>query len=611
MSDPSPTDPTATDPNPSGAGLTAPSPADPSQSAPSPADPSQTAPSPADPSPTATPVHAAPVSANPGYGAPVYAAPSYAAPGYAAPGYAAPGYAAPGGGQPTAPSGYGPGYGAPARAPRTAPGFRGVPARDYVTDGLAALALLMSLALPWNVAQGATDRIEVVLLTVLSLFALAVHYLYRAGVFPATWSGRTVALVRALITAPYVVMVAVTVLLDLVSGFARSSGITPGLGGAVVLGLTGAVLAGLPRRAELDPHAAAAFLARFRPTFLVLAIVAVVLQVAGLAAVVVTDLRGVGVWIVLQLVVRALGLAVLVGGILLAVARGRDAWRPVLLTVGVVLVLGSAVFLRNAWYSVYDVDLAVVLLPAAAALATAPVPWHTATDRRRSGVATAVAGLQSIALVSALSALLTLLAVVGGWDYLAKGPLITVFVLALFLTVAAVVGASALQQGPTASRATAWVAVGIVVVLGLVVLVVTAASDSLSVSWLNVLMALGLPALVAWALAVPGSDRTATDVFSPAGPPAPAPQPWVQQAAAPQYAAPAQPAPAPAAHGFVPAQAADPRTDLAVLARIAAEAPELRPWVAANPAAYPALLDWLASCHDPAIDAALATRPPH
>jgi len=595
-----------------------------------------------DPSPT-DPTVADPI---PVVAAPVAAAPVYAAPVYAAPVYAAPADGAPGGGPAAVPSGYGPGYGAAVRAPRTAPGFRGVPARDYVTDALAALALLVSLALPWNVAQGATDRIEVVLLTVLSLLALAVHYLYRAGVFPATWSGRTVALVRALVTAPYVVMVAVTVVLDLVSGFARSSGVTPGLGGAVVVGLAGTVLAGLPRRAELDAHAAAVFLARLRPTFLALAILAVVLQVAGLAAVVISDLQGAEVWIVLQLVVRALGMAVLVGGILLAVSRGRDAWRPVLLVAGVVLVLGSAVFDRSSWYSVYDVDLAVVLLPAAAALATAPVPWHPAADRRRSGLATAIAGLQSIALVSALSALLTLLAVVGGWDYLAKGPLITVFVLGLFIAVAAVVGASALQQGPTASRATSWAAVGIVVVLGLVVLVVAAASDSLSVSWLDGLVALGLPALVAWALAVPGSDRTATDVFSPAGAPAPAPQPWGQQPAAPRYAAPVQPgpgypgagyptaayptaayptpaaapapapapaaapAPAPATHGFVPAQAADPRTDLAVLARIAAEAPELRPWVAANPAAYPALLDWLASCHDPAIDAALATRPP-
>ena len=34
-----------------------------------------------------------------------------------------------------------------------------------------------------------------------------------------------------------------------------------------------------------------------------------------------------------------------------------------------------------------------------------------------------------------------------------------------------------------------------------------------------------------------------------------------------------------------------------------------RPDLAANPATYPALLDWLAALHDPAVDTALATRP--
>jgi hypothetical protein len=67
-------------------------------------------------------------------------------------------------------------------------------------------------------------------------------------------------------------------------------------------------------------------------------------------------------------------------------------------------------------------------------------------------------------------------------------------------------------------------------------------------------------------------------------------------------------APAPS-HGFTAQQAADPATDPVLLNRIAAEAPELRPSLAANPATYPALLQWLADLHDPAVDAALAKRP--
>lgn len=56
------------------------------------------------------------------------------------------------------------------------------------------------------------------------------------------------------------------------------------------------------------------------------------------------------------------------------------------------------------------------------------------------------------------------------------------------------------------------------------------------------------------------------------------------------------------------AQAADPATPLQLLADIAAQRPDLRAIVAANPAAYPALLEWLGSLGDPAVDAALRGR---
>ena len=61
-------------------------------------------------------------------------------------------------------------------------------------------------------------------------------------------------------------------------------------------------------------------------------------------------------------------------------------------------------------------------------------------------------------------------------------------------------------------------------------------------------------------------------------------------------------------YGFTADQALDPGTDQVTLAQIARYAPELRPYLARNPNTYPALLDWLAKQHDPAIDAALATR---
>ena len=54
--------------------------------------------------------------------------------------------------------------------------------------------------------------------------------------------------------------------------------------------------------------------------------------------------------------------------------------------------------------------------------------------------------------------------------------------------------------------------------------------------------------------------------------------------------------------------ALDPGTPPAVLAAIAEHRPELRVFVAMNPATYPGLAQWLATLSDPAVDAALATR---
>ncbi|MCO6558870.1 MAG: hypothetical protein J6575_05545 [Bifidobacterium sp.] len=93
-----------------------------------------------------------------------------------------------------------------------------------------------------------------------------------------------------------------------------------------------------------------------------------------------------------------------------------------------------------------------------------------------------------------------------------------------------------------------------------------------------------------------------------------------QYAAANQYAAQQQPTAAAAdcgnqqmpvatnAYGYTAEQALDPNTDQMTIASIAQYAPELRPCLARNPNTYPELLNWLAQLHDPAIDAALATR---
>ncbi|WP_123932531.1 hypothetical protein [Gordonia oryzae] len=61
-------------------------------------------------------------------------------------------------------------------------------------------------------------------------------------------------------------------------------------------------------------------------------------------------------------------------------------------------------------------------------------------------------------------------------------------------------------------------------------------------------------------------------------------------------------------HGFTAAQAADPATDPAVLAQIAATASGLHIHLAANPATYPDLLDWLAVYGEPEARDVVARR---
>ncbi|MCL3790927.1 hypothetical protein H6X66_11555, partial [Actinomyces sp. AC-18-1] len=56
------------------------------------------------------------------------------------------------------------------------------------------------------------------------------------------------------------------------------------------------------------------------------------------------------------------------------------------------------------------------------------------------------------------------------------------------------------------------------------------------------------------------------------------------------------------------ARATDPHAELTTLHTLAQNYPGLRPYIAENPRTYPALLEWLGSLGDPAVDAALARR---
>ena len=116
--------------------------------------------------------------------------------------------------------------------------FAGVPVGDHVRDGAAALLLILSLTMPWDGWHAATSRLEVVLITIVSLLSLSVGYLARANAFGPAFTVARAATVRRLANLPYVLLFVVYLLIDVVNG--------GGIGAAAALGLAGVVLAVQP-----------------------------------------------------------------------------------------------------------------------------------------------------------------------------------------------------------------------------------------------------------------------------------------------------------------------------------------------------------------------------
>ncbi|MCC9175409.1 DUF7937 domain-containing protein [Arthrobacter sp. zg-Y179] len=245
-----------------------------------------------------------------------------------------------------------PGYGqAQAQVPsgikRPSP-FAGVPISDYVRDGLAFLALFASLFMTWTISTSSYDdpskagtRVDVLLITLLSMMSIGVSYLWRAGVFGPRIGYRMIQDIRLLANLPYVILVLVYFVLSLVSGFGDDD--FRFLGNAVAFGLAGAILAAQPRKGEIAPGEVDGARHR-RWLFVMLGIVGfmavtTILQII-LLAMEVQEYYTVGDrWMLLvsRIVAALLSVAVL-GLIALKVFRGSDAWR----FAGVALGVGGA-----------------------------------------------------------------------------------------------------------------------------------------------------------------------------------------------------------------------------------------------------------------------------
>lgn len=537
---------------------------------------------------------------------------------YGQQGYAAPqqGYA----GGPQGPGQYAPGQYAPApAAPRPNP-FKGIPVSDFVRDGLAALLLLVSFALPVTIGlgfEGIGDRFHfvVTLVTVLSVLSLALPYLARASVFPPSWTVHTTRLVRLLANAPYVIVVLVYVVLD-----AITSDETTGVGTIFMLGLAGAILAAQPRQCEMGPEdldrdvsklwwtitgAIGAFIALTYVISLVLFLIDVGDYVDQGA-----------VYVFAPILAWLFAVAFSLWAIYCVVVQRSPAWRLVLIGLGTILVV-AAVFGAGDGSSLLKVEslrpqtgfsmlsflypvslmegLGAIFLPAAAAAAAAPATLRALTrePRVKTWIFTAVHGFDYIALVAAATVVSAAM-----W-FFAKdferptGVVVTTIILALLIAAGAVYARLALAKDAATNRILALGTAGGVFVLGLIILImvpaeITAESvfgpSTIEVKFVTVghlLLAFGLPALVAVALTAPKEVREYFAANRPAArgvnnaafqwsaPPVQAPgyqYPGQQGAPAPYGAAPVaqQPygAPAPAApwqtQGAAPAQAPAP-----------------------------------------------------
>jgi hypothetical protein len=425
-------------------------------------------------------------------------------------------------------------HGLPSASARRPGPFSSVPVRDYITDVLAIVLLCVALGLAWDADSAATDRVEVVLTTVVSILSLSLFYLARAGAMPPGWTNRTVVAVRAAANVPYVVVVLVYVVLDVVAAFDDGLGSRGGLGPSVAIGLAGVALVVAPRAAEIGaPRTADLFARAVRTALVSLLAVMLMLQVLGIISVLVDSpdiLDRSGGWaFLLSAIVRALLITAIAAVPLLGTVLRHAPWRALLVTVAAVTTfyllflnslngVGREVLLT---LSVAGANAALILVPAAGALALTPAVRRTLRSApvdapERPWFATASLAWLSIAAVAALYAVVQVLWLVGVALRSEDGvpAWFVVFVVVLvFAAVAAVVARTIFFGSPSSARVPALAVTAVVVVLGVVaVSLVGSSADGFFGAGVNVgvellLVAFGLPALAAIALLVPAPVR--------------------------------------------------------------------------------------------------------
>ncbi|WP_291380326.1 hypothetical protein [Demequina sp.] len=512
-----------------------------------------------------------------------------------------------------------------AGSPATIPNpFAGVPASDFARDGIALILLLTSLAMPWNLdsfagTRGATDHIVVVLVTVLSLLSLALTYLARAQVFGPAVSLGLASMIRGAANVPYVLVVVIYLLIDASKG-TDDWYLGGGIGAAMAFGLAGAILAGMPRHSETESLAGWQVFA-MRQGAVGLAALWTVLSFLNLIKVAVgyRDAPGnILAMAVISVLIILVGLAATTLGLFLRSAAARVA-----VLAGALALLGTAVI---DWWTDWDMSTlgiesfnnpALNLVPflALGALISSPLVRSGMKPAARAERDTRAATFLMLVIAGIAGAvvIMTILRLIGD-EPVSTGVAIGYIVTQILIAAAVLVATTFLRQNFAGARMMAIAVVGGTIIIGIVSLVlVNKISD---IARLDIVLHIGLPLAIITLLALSSRSDSAKPkveasaspaAASPAAPVPPVP-PAPPAAPAAAEAAPAE-APAPEAPSHPRAdEAADPATSAQALHEIATTVPELRPVVAANPSAYPELLDWMGQLGEPAVDAQIAKR---
>lgn len=414
--------------------------------------------------------------------------------------------------------------------------FRGLGINDLLRDVIAALLLLLSIPMVWKLSGStsvaAGDRPEVLIITLLSLVSLTLPYLARIGAMGHKWTVHSTRKARWVLNLPYVILVVVYLVLDVIH-----YGDGAGLGTAAMFGLAGALLAAQPRECELGPVQQD----KAGSTWLnVTTGVGGLIAVGYIASLVVFILQlnktsGTPVMAKVAPIVGLLLVAIFSLWPVFAASFGKTpGWRRALIGIGISLAViaflaeadgllvqvqasGSVGLAYDSTFGVLPLVMAngigSIFIPAAAVAISAPAVKRVITQQ--PPVQTWMEGVRSINLVVAYIGFTVLVgAVMGFWllsDLKSNVPfLVTSLIIALGVIGVGAFTANAIAKDPISGRPKAIATAVVTAILGIVLLLsVPTGSERVAnfVTAGHLLLAVALPVYVLVSLLVPKPVR--------------------------------------------------------------------------------------------------------